>query len=134
MKIVEVPMNLITMPQGWYLAYAVSADLNFTVGLPKLFNDTFQLEYKIDDPKVGDAIVVGNTVSLIVKDGVYDKVDISDLCCALQNLRTQCEEVGITRLAMPKICCGNNGMKWKEVKSAIRGIFKGSNVFIMICV
>ena len=115
MKIVEVPMNLITMPQGWYLAYAVSADLNFTVGLPKLFNDTFQLEYKIDDPHVGDAIVVGNTVSLIVKEGVYDKVDIGDLCCALQNLRTQCEEVGITRLAMPKICCGNNGLKWKEV-------------------
>ena len=122
------------MPQGWYLSYAVAADLDFSVGLPKLFNDTYQLEYKLDGSQLGDAVVVGNTISLIVKEHSYDKVDIGDLCCALQNLRIKCEEIGVTRLAIPKICCGNNGMKWKEVKTAIKDIFRGSSIFIMVCV
>lgn len=134
MKMAEVPMNIVTVPQGWYLACAISADLNFSVGLPKLFNDIYRLEYRIDNAKIGDVIIIDNSISLVVKESTFDKADISDLCCVLQSLRSKCEEIGITRLAIPKLCCGNNGLEWKDVKTVIRSIFKGSNVFIMVCV
>lgn len=134
MKIVEVPMNIVTVPQGWYLVQAISADLNFSIGLPKLFNDIYRLEYRIDNAEIGDVIVVDNSISLVVKESTFDKADISDLCCTLQNLRSKCEELGITKLAIPKLCCGNNGLVWKDVRTAIKGIFKGSSVFIMVCV
>lgn len=134
MKIVEVPMNIVTVPQGWYLVHAISADLNFEIGLPKLFNDIYRLSYRIDNAQMGDAIVVDNSISLVVKMRSFDKPDIGDLACALSTLKEKCEELNITKIAIPRLCCGNNGLVWKDVKKIIKDIFETSSIFIMVCV
>jgi hypothetical protein len=138
MELVETPMNIINVPQGWYLAHAISADLNFDVGLPKVFNNVFDLENKIDDVlddvAVGQVAVVANSISLIVKESTYDIVDINDLSFALLNLRVTCEALKITKLAIPKLCCGRNGLLWEDVKDIIEKIFENSDIFIMVCI
>ena len=78
MKMAEVPMNLLTVPQGWYVAYATSADLRFSYGLPKLINEYYHVEYKMENVSVGDAILSGNLISLFVKQKETDKSESSE--------------------------------------------------------
>lgn len=132
----EVPTNLLTVPQGWVVCFATDSNVDVGVGLPKLINDTFHLKKQLTgEPfEVGKSEVVGNVAMLFVKESCYDRADEDYLRSALKNLRKKCEEYGLDRLAMPKLCCGNNGMKWKVVKKMIKETFKGSDVFVMVCV
>ena len=40
----------------------------------------------------------------------------------------------IKKLAIPKICCGRNGLEWDYVKSALEFAFDDSDVQILVCV
>lgn len=133
----EVPMNLLMVPQGWVVCFATDSNVNMEVGLPKLINDTFHLEKRLTETtfsRVGTTTIVGNVAMLIAKESCYDRADEDYLRGALWDLRKKCEDYGIDRLAMPKLCCGNNGMKWKVVKKMIKETFKGSDIFVMVCV
>lgn len=135
-KLVEVPMNIVTMPQGWVVCFTISSDLYMGSGLAKLMNDTYHLEGKKTDGiwETGTTeFVAGNVAALVVKNSAYDRVDEDDLRSALEDLREKCEERGFDRVAMPKICTGGNGMKWKTVKKMIKEAFDGSEIFVMIC-
>lgn len=132
----EVPMNVVLVPQGWTICFATDSDVDVGVGLPKLINDTYHLEKKLSGESydTGTSHIVGNVAMLIVKESCYDRADEDYLRSALEDLREKCESNGYDRIAMPKICCGNNGMKWKVIKKMIKETFKGSDVFVMICV
>ena len=43
MKIVELEINIMAVPQGYYLAQGISRDLNFKVGLPAAFEKTYKM-------------------------------------------------------------------------------------------
>jgi len=133
MKIVEVPMNILTVPQGWATVCAISADLDVSVGLPKLFNDTYQISERISAPERGHAYSIGNTFAMVVKDSSYDKPNEDDFDKALEELANLCVIDGVTRLAIPKLCCGRNGFAWRPTKKKIIAAFKSTNVFIMVC-
>ena len=48
MKIVELEINIMAVPQGYYLAQGISRDLNFKVGLPAACmeeNESFTYEW-----------------------------------------------------------------------------------------
>jgi hypothetical protein len=132
---VEVPMNLLTVPQGWLVCFATDSDVSVGVGLPKLMNDTYHLEKQLSgetyDP--GTAVFFGNCVALVVKESCYDNASETYLEEALADLRKQCLTNGFDRVAMPKICTGNNGLTWKVVKKMIKETFKDTGIFVMIC-
>lgn len=130
-----VPMNIVTVPQGWLVCFATDSDISMGVGLPKLMNDTFHIEKKLDGDvyDVGTAQIFDNVAALIVKESSYDRADERYLRDALIELRGKCEDAGFDRVAMPKLCTGNNGMKWGTVKKMIKEVFKGSDIFVMIC-
>lgn len=134
-KLVEAPMNLVCMPQGWLVGFAISSDKYVGSGLAKLMNDTYHLENRMDGVfETGTTeIVAGNVAALVVKNSSYDAVDENDLRSALEDLREKCEELGFDRVAMPKICTGGNGMKWKAVKKMIKEVFADGEIFVMIC-
>jgi hypothetical protein len=48
MKIAELEINIMAVPQGYYLAQGISRDLNFKVGLPAAFEKTYNLKEKVD--------------------------------------------------------------------------------------
>lgn len=52
---------------------------------------------------------------LVTKARAWDKPTYGDLADALADLADQCEEEGIAELAMPKIGCGLDGLKWPKV-------------------
>lgn len=132
-KMVELNMNIITIPQGWYTVCAASKDKDFTVGLPKLFNDTYNIAERLEDVELGKAYQVANSYTLIVKEHAYDKANPAALKKAIEDLSLQCALEGVTKLAMPKICCGHNGLFWKDVKKMIVEAFEHMNIQILIC-
>ena len=119
MKIVELEINIMAVPQGYYLAQGISRDLNFKVGLPAAFEKTY---------------LIDNVYSLVVKDSSYDSPDRDLLMEALVNLRDQMEENKTTKLAIPRLCCGRGGLDWDDVKAMIGFVFGDADIQILVCV
>lgn len=134
MRIVELKINLITVPQGYYVACAISKDKDLSVGLPKTFNQTFNIANRLDDDiELGKVYRLGNAYSLIVKENSYDKADKDATRNAIENLAMDCMYEGVTRLAIPKLCCGKNGLLWKDVKQMIEDSFQNMDIEILVC-
>lgn len=74
MKIVELEINIMAVPQGYYLAQGISRDLNFKVGLPAAFEKTYSLKEKLtdkyDEIECGETYLIDNVYSLVVKIAV----------------------------------------------------------------
>ena len=47
MKMVELEINIMGVPQGYYLAQGISRDLNFKVGLPAVFEKQYNMAAKL---------------------------------------------------------------------------------------
>ena len=48
-------------------------------------------------------------------------------------MKRGCETENITKIAMPKIGCGLDKLKWEDVSSAIKEIFADSQIEIVVC-
>ena len=48
MKITEVDLNIMSAPQSYYLAQGISKDLNFSTGLPALFDRMYDMREKLE--------------------------------------------------------------------------------------
>ncbi len=137
MKMVELEINIMGVPQGYYLAQGISRDLNFKVGLPAVFEKQYNMAAKLKrnytDIELGKALLVDNVFNLVAKDSSYDFPDRDMLMDAIINMRDQMETNMVTKLAIPKICCGRNGLDWDDVKSMFEFIFDDSDVQILVC-
>ena len=137
MKMVELEINIMGVPQGYYLAQGISRDLNFKVGLPAVFEKQYNMAAKLKrnytDIELGKALLVDNVFNLVAKDSSYDFPDRDMLMDAIINMRDQMETNMVTKLAISKICCGRNGLDWDDVKSMFEFIFDDSDVQILVC-
>lgn len=138
MKITELEINIIAVPQGYYLAQGISKDLNFKVGLPAVFEKAYTLKEKLLDKYVevecGEAYLIDNVYSLVVKDSSYDNPDRDLLMKSLISMRDQMEENNTVKLAIPKLCCGKGGLYWDDVKTMIESVFTHTDAQILVCV
>ena len=41
---------------------------------------------------------------------------------------------GITKIAMPRIGCGLDGLNWQDVKKALQDVFDNTDIEILVCV
>jgi len=60
---------------------------------------------------------------LITKNHYYEKPTYVNIFATLQNLRIFCLEQQIKRVALPKICAGQDGKEWPVISSMLRFIF-----------
>lgn len=145
MKMIEIDLNIMSAPQSYYLAQGISKDLNFSTGLPALFERMYGMKEKIEtfradeysdnaDIELGEAVLIDNVFNLVVKESSYNKPDADRLLDALTDMRDQMDAKMIKKLAIPKICCGRNGLEWDDVKSALEFVFDDSDVQILVCV
>lgn len=145
MKMIEIDLNIMSAPQSYYLAQGISKDLNFSTGLPALFERMYGMKEKIEtfcadeysdntDVELGEAVLIDNVFNLVVKESSYNKPDADRLLDALTDMRDQMDAKMIKKLAIPKICCGRNGLEWDDVKSALEFVFDDSDVQILVCV
>lgn len=137
MKITEVQMSVLAVPQGYSIAQAISRDLNFKVGLPAQFEKAFNVKEKLEalftNIEIGTTYMCDNLYSLVVKDSSYDAPDRDSLMDAIMSLRDYMELNHDTNLAMPKLCCGKMGLDWEDVKSMFEMVFDDTDVNILVC-
>lgn len=143
MNFKEETRDLFAVPQGYYLAHCISGDYSLGAGIAAQFVDVYNMRYKLhrnypipDGEKfanVGEALLVDNVFNLVTKSRVYFKPTYDDLYDSLVDMKEQCENLDITKLAMPRIGCGLDGLSWDTVEKIIKEIFGNTNMEILIC-
>lgn len=143
MKFEEKVMDILEVPNKYFIVHASSCDLDMSSGLAKILDNSYDLvdgiKRKINWNKnyfhelLGDSILFNKVYTLFVKENSYDKVASENLKSAILTLRDMVEDEGVHFLAFPTICCGNMGMKWSEVKNIIKSTFYDTDVEILIC-
>ena len=130
-------MDIFNVPQGYYLAHCISSDFALGAGIAKRFDEVYNMRYKLfrdyDEGCVGEALLVDNVFNLVNKQYKYDDATYEELAASLTDMRETMKYLAITKLAMPKIGCGRDGLEWAKVEEMIKLVFDGMDVQIMIC-
>lgn len=69
---------------------------------------------------------------MITKERYFQKPTYKSLENSLKHMKEICIEFKINNLAMPKIGCGLDGLKWQQVAKIIDSIFTNSGINITI--
>ncbi len=129
--------DLFTVPQGYYLAHCISGDFALGAGIAKRFDEVYNMRFKLfrdyDEGCVGEALLVDNVFCLVNKEHKYDNATYEGLAAALTDMRETMKYLSITKLAMPKVGCGRDGLSWDKVEDMIKLVFDGMDVNILIC-
>jgi O-acetyl-ADP-ribose deacetylase (regulator of RNase III) len=131
--------DLFTMPQGFYLAHCVDAHFELGAGIAKAVNSVYNMRAKLlkhYDSYVyhgGDALLVDNVFNLVTKNTRWDRPTYDSLRESLEMMKEYMEFLDITKIAMPKIGCGRDGLSWGEVYEIIWEVFEDTDVTIVIC-
>lgn len=64
----------------------------------------------------------------------HEKPTYTSLYRTLVELRDLCKKLDVKYLAMPRIGCGLDRLKWSEVKESIEDVFKDQDIEIKIFV
>ena len=138
MKFEEKVMDILEVPNKYFIVHANSCDLDMSTGLAKILDNSYDLVEGIKRKEIygiipGECTLFNKVFTLFVKEKSYDKVTSENLKSAILNLRDMVEDEGVHFLAFPTICCGNMGMKWSGVKNIIKSTFYDTDVEILIC-
>lgn len=144
MTITEIKGNLFEVPQGYYLTHCISGDYALGAGIAKTFDEVYDMRFKLhkfypipDGEKyanVGKALLVDNVFNLVTKARCFHKPTYDILYETLVDMREQCEQFDITKLAMPRIAAGLDRLDWEKVKDVIEDVFSDTDIEILICV
>ena len=143
MNFKEETRDLFTVPQGYYLAHSISGDYSLGAGKASQFVEVYNMRYKLhrnypipDGEKfanVGEALLVDNVFNLVTKDRVNHKPTYDTLIETLEDMKEQCENLDINKIAMPRIGCGLDGLSWDTVEKIIKEVFEDTDMEILIC-
>lgn len=139
-------MSLFDVPDDYYLAHCISADFGMGRGIVVEFNNRFDMKNKLiskypnylrkwhgNNPYDGDCILEGRVLNLITKERYYMKPTYENIEKALLIMAILCVEKGITKIAMPKIGCGLDGLQFDKVEKIIKEVFKDTDIEILVC-
>ena len=143
MTFTEEQKDLFTVPQGYYLAHCISGDYALGAGIAKQFVDVYNMRYKLHRffpipmgskfANLGSALLIDNVFNLVTKERVFHKPTYESLKATLEDVRDQCIELDITKLAMPLIGCGLDRLEWDNVKDIILEVFNETEIDILVC-
>lgn len=151
MTIKEEKRDLFTMPSDYALVHCISADFALGAGIAKEFDKRFNCRKRLfrvfegswiprwdktQERFRGGAIVLFSDYTffnLITKRNYWDKPTLKTIENSLIWMKEQCKDLGITKLAMPKIGCGLDRQKWSDVKPLIEKVFADTNIEIVVC-
>ena len=135
--------DLFTVPQGYYLAHCISGDYALGAGIAKQFVENYNMRFKLhknypipDGEKyanVGQALLVDNVFNLVTKARVFHKPTYDTLYYTLLDMRVQCENLNVTKLAIPLLGCGLDRLEWSQVLDIIKDAFDSMDIEILVC-
>lgn len=126
------------------LVHCISADFALGKGIAKLFDRNYRMKARLRQEypdylaryqgagKRGDALIVDSVANLVTKERYFHKPTYQSLREALEKLADRCGADGITRLAMPLIGCGLDGLEWEKVSALVREVFQDTGCDITV--
>lgn len=151
MTIKEEKRDLFTVSNDYALVHCISADFKLGAGIAKefdkklnarqklfrIFPESWTLRWdKTQERFRGSSIILFSDYiffNLVTKRNYWDKPTLTTIENALFWLKKQCEDFYIEKLAMPKIGCGLDKQKWKDVRPLIEKVFADTDIKILIC-
>ena len=144
MIINEIKGDLFKAPKEYYLAHCISGDFALGSGIAKKFKKIYNMrnklfqKYPLEKRKkygyVGKALLVDNVFNLVTKARGYQKPTYDSLKETLIDMREQCKEIKITKLAIPRIGSGHDKLDWDSVKDVIIEVFSDAEIEILVYV
>ena len=137
--------DLFSVPDDYYLAHCISADFGMGKGIVIEFNKRFNMKHKLQVKYPdfvnkfhrtkcnGVCILEGKVFNLVTKERYYQKPTYQSIKNALWSMSQACKDIGITKVAMPTIGCGLDGLQWNKVSEIIKATFRDTDVEILIC-
>ena len=140
----EEKMNLMDVPQGWWIAHCISGDFALGAGVAKQIDEAFNMRDALhgmwgkDSEMTGTwsvpcCLPVGNVFNLVTKERYFHKPTLASLRTALEEMASYAVRMRITKIAMPKIGCGLDRLNWDDVAPMIQEIFEDTDIEIMVC-
>lgn len=138
-------MNLFDAPDDYYFAHCISADFGMGKGIVIEFNKRFNMKQKLQEANpnylsywkryglIADCIKVDKVFNLITKERYFHKPTYYSIRYSLCKMRDIAIKNNITKIAMPKIGCGLDGLQFDKVEKIIKGVFKDTDIEIFVC-
>lgn len=138
MNVIEKRMNLFDVHECYVLAHCISTDCKMGAGIAVEFQKRFGLRDALLSIPAQKRVYpsvhrVGRVYNLMTKEFYYNKPTYFTIQAVLSQLKDQLDEDGITKIAIPKIGCGLDGLKWDKVKPIIEDTFMGSEIEVVVC-
>ena len=139
-------MDLFTVSDEYFFAHCISADFAMGKGIAVEFNKRYNMKNILQNKYLdyinqyhykrmnGDCILEGRVLNLITKERYYEKPTYASITIALEKMRDICIKNNISKVAMPKIGCGLDRLKWDKVIGIIMNVFQYTNIEILVCI
>lgn len=127
------------------LCHCISSDFALGAGIAKIFAQMgVKKRLCAEFPKIwggrgyclfvelDGAVAADLVANLVTKERYFNKPTLKTLRQALEDLRRQAIERGISKLAMPKIGCGLDKLQWEDVRDVIKDVFDNDEIEILI--
>lgn len=143
----EIKGDIFTEDMSYKFVQCISADLAMGKGIAVGYNEHFNAknlmltaysntlisEWDLTlPPKRGMCKYTPPVLNLVTKRRYWEKPTLETMKNALWELRALCTHYGIDKIAMPKIGCGLDRLKWEDVKKLIEQVFTDSEIEIHV--
>ena len=149
----EVKTNLFTINKGidipYCLAHCISSDFAMAGGIALDFVRKWHMRNKLRwqygnqeceftlgtvlPIQVEDYEKSTLVYNLVTKRYVYQQPDYANIIEVLRLMREDMLGRGLTKVAMPKIGCGIDGLEWTKVSEIIQQVFNQTGIEVRVC-
>jgi O-acetyl-ADP-ribose deacetylase (regulator of RNase III) len=147
MKLIEEQGDLFDLEETHYLAHCISADLALGAGIAVQFVKRYDMRNKLitlrdkqtptekfiqDIFGSPNCVLIDRVFNLITKEHCWHKPTYDSFTIALEDMKRYVEYSYYTKIAMPRIGCGLDGLEWDLVKPIIETTFRGYDGEIVV--
>lgn len=138
----EEQKNLFEAPHGYYLVHCISGDYTANDNMSHMFDTNYNMTHKLHrnyaipegmkSANVGRALLVDDVFNLIIKSRYFHNPTYDFLYDSLVDMREQCEEFEIKKIAMSVWGGGIERLEWEHVKDVIEDVFSETDIELRI--
>lgn len=141
----EEHRDLFSVPKDYALCHCISSDFALGAGIAKEFAkrgvkaELMKTYVSNDWTGVGYSAITFSTdfvleFNLITKRKYWQKPTLMTVRQALESAKVTIDFLALKKIAMPKIGCGLDKLKWEDVSEIIKDVFKDTDVEILVCI
>ncbi len=84
--------------------------------------------------QIGSCLFANGVLNLITKKFYFHKPTYENFALSIQDMKKVCLERNISKIAMPTLGSGLDGLNWKKNSDIIKSIFEDTNIEIIVCI